>query len=262
MRSLAVLKSYRGHQEYVACQHSRHTSRKGLMDVFLRRRQSGRKLIVWLWNKLTILGVRTVGRLTGAARDVAAHFAVTGWWNWPHQGNHLEAGHRVHELDEHCHVADVTGRGVLCGRCHRVFLPATTAITSGGNLGPTIDHGRRGNSPRVSVPFRPEAPDQATTSSTWRSFSTGRDPPCLKTQAPPFLQVISLQRGPSAQHGVPLLGTQATDILVNLPTHGNSQFDVTLGNFATRIRASSGRPHQQRCPTGIEAITCETTEEP
>ena len=59
------------------------------MDVFLRRRQSGRKLIVWLWNKLTILAVRTVGRLTGAARDVAAHFAVTGWWNWPDQGNHL-----------------------------------------------------------------------------------------------------------------------------------------------------------------------------
>ena len=71
------------------------------MDVFLRRRQSGRKLIVWLWNKLTILAVRTVGRLTGAARDVAAHFAVTGWWNWPDQGNHLEAGHRVHEPDEH-----------------------------------------------------------------------------------------------------------------------------------------------------------------
>ena len=42
-----------------------------------------------------------------------------------------------------------------------------------------------------------------------------------KTQAPPFLQVISLQRGPSAQHGVPPLGTQATDILVKLRTPGN-----------------------------------------
>ena len=42
-----------------------------------------------------------------------------------------------------------------------------------------------------------------------------------KTQAPPFLQVISLQRGPSAQHGVPTLGTPATDILVKLRTPGN-----------------------------------------
>ena len=53
------------------------------MDVFLRRRQSRRKLIVWLWNKLTILAVRTIRRLTGAARDVSADRAITGWWNWP-----------------------------------------------------------------------------------------------------------------------------------------------------------------------------------
>ena len=45
--------------------------------------------------------------------------------------------------------------------------------------------------------------------------------PVKKTQAPPFLQVISLQRGPSAQHGVPPLGTQATDILVKLDTPSN-----------------------------------------
>ena len=42
MRSLAVQRSYRGHQEYVACQHSRHISNERLMDVFLRRHQSGR----------------------------------------------------------------------------------------------------------------------------------------------------------------------------------------------------------------------------
>ena len=36
--------AYRGHHAYVACQHSRHISRKGLMDVFLRRRKSGRKI--------------------------------------------------------------------------------------------------------------------------------------------------------------------------------------------------------------------------
>ena len=99
------------------------------MDVFLRRRQSGRKLIVWLWNKLTILAVRTVGRLTGAASDVAAHFAVTGWWNWPDQGNHLEAGHRVHELDEHLDVADVASRGMLRSRCH-LFLPQKTPLAT------------------------------------------------------------------------------------------------------------------------------------
>ena len=92
------------------------------MDVFLRRRQSGRKLLVWLWNKLTILAVRTVGRLTGAARDVAAHFAVTGWWNWPDQGNNLEAGHRVHE-------PDVASRGMLRSRCH-LFLPQQTPLAS------------------------------------------------------------------------------------------------------------------------------------
>ena len=40
--SLAVPRSYRGHQEYVACQHSRHISNERLMDVFLRRHQSGR----------------------------------------------------------------------------------------------------------------------------------------------------------------------------------------------------------------------------
>ena len=65
-----------------------------------------------------LLDVRTVGRLTGAARDVAAHFAVTGWWNWPDQGNNLETGHRVHESDEHLGVADVAGRGLLRGRGH------------------------------------------------------------------------------------------------------------------------------------------------
>ena len=42
VRSLAVPRSYRGHQEYVACQHSRHISNERLMDVFLRRHQSGR----------------------------------------------------------------------------------------------------------------------------------------------------------------------------------------------------------------------------
>ena len=34
------------------------------------------------------------------------------------------------------------------------------------------------------------------------------------------------------------------------------------GDFATRIRASSSRPRRQSCPPGMEAITCETGEEP
>ena len=122
------------------------------------------------------------------------------------------------------------------------------------------DAGRHRRHPMVYQPFRPEEASGATTSSTWRSFSTGLDPPCLKTQAPPFLQVISLQRGPSAQHGVPLLGTPATDILVKLPTPGNSLFDVTWvvvrigkGLRSDVAASNAGRYHPQFTPRASSA---------
>ena len=54
----------------------------------------------------------------------------------------------------------------------------------------------------------------------------------------------------------------AIEVLYTMGAHFVQFNTDELGDFATRIRASSGRPHQQRCPTGIEAITCETTEEP
>ena len=82
------------HHTYVTCRYDGHTSRKGLFDVFLRRRQSGRK------------------------------------WNWPDQGNHLETGHRVHEQNEHLGVADVAGRGLLHSRCHLFLLQQTPLATS------------------------------------------------------------------------------------------------------------------------------------
>ena len=66
-----------------------------------------------LRNALVILGVRTLGCRTGDAGVVSADLAVTGWWNWPDQGNNLEAGHGVHEPDKHRSIADVASRRVL-----------------------------------------------------------------------------------------------------------------------------------------------------
>ena len=134
-----------------------------------------------------ILAVRTIVRRTGAARDVAAHFAVTGRWNWPDQGNNLEAGHRAHEPGEYPCVADVAGRGVLSGRCHQAFLPAAAAITSRvlrANHWPRTarrppiprhfpenavreSHGEALKLPKrsLSMPFRPKEASGAATSS-------------------------------------------------------------------------------------------------
>ena len=60
----------------------------------------------------------TLKRGTRAARNVAADLAVTGWWNRTDQGDQLETGHRVHELDEHMGVANMAGRWMLHSRCH------------------------------------------------------------------------------------------------------------------------------------------------
>ena len=53
------------------------------------------------------------GRFPTPAQRVRSVRDKWGWWNWPDQGNNLEAGHGVHEPDKHRSIADVASRRVL-----------------------------------------------------------------------------------------------------------------------------------------------------
>ena len=148
----------------------------------------------------------TLKRGTRAARNVAADLAVTGWWNRTDQGDQLETGHRVHELDEHMGVANMAGRWMLHSRGHLSLLQQTplasslakTPVTGRFPVNAVRQEPRRGpeialeDSKCLLVRKRQQGPLAQVHRRRFRPMQQRLD----KTRAPPLLQVITPAAGP------------------------------------------------------------------